>query len=66
MNLDELRSELIKDGQRLSAAFQAGKLTREEWSNVLEYWNNTLDRLPEDQRGAISLELFQHIEPEAS
>jgi hypothetical protein len=66
MTLQQLQDDLIQDGQRLSAKFEAGTLHHDEWSNVLEYWNMQVDRLPEDQRGAISLELFQHIEPEKS
>lgn len=66
MNLEQLQDELIKDGQRLSEKFEAGTLGHEEWSNVLEYWNMQVDRLPEELRGAMNLELFQHIEPEKS
>lgn len=62
--MKKLRRKLIAEGQRLSALFDAGQLTHEEWARSLESFNEKIEQLPEELRGSISTELFQHIEPD--
>lgn len=61
-----IREDLVADAQRLSKKRLAGKLTHEEWKKALDSWNERVEKLPEDEQDDISLELFQHIEPEKS
>lgn len=66
INIEDMQTALIQDGQRLSELFDAGQLTHDEWERTFLSWQRLVHGLPEEQRDAIDLELFYPIEPEKS